>query len=220
MGKKPKTQTKSNRVLLIIDSPKGGQLLAREADALSRDSVRGLFPVQVAERGGKYRMTYDVTGYITLRNYLKSGLRKQHIAKLLSDVFYTLEDLQKRYYHVSAVLLDHDHVYIDPSTKKARFIFVPVHLYRGGTSIREFYIAFAQNTSHSENENAGYLEELAAVVNRGVNLSMYDLEEYIASISENARERPGRARCGKCGALNKTGAALCAVCGETLQRGG
>jgi len=185
LRRKPKIINKNNRVSVLYCTEKGEQLSARETDALSRDLVPGLFPVEITPRGKKTILTFDVTGYIALPSYLKSGLRKQHFAALLADVFYLLKDFQERFFSVSAVLLDHDFVFIDPATKKARFIFIPVQLFTGGTSIREFYMGFVKNTVFSQHENLDYKDELEKILKRGINVSLFDLEEYIISITDN-----------------------------------
>ena len=218
MERKLKVISSNNTTLVTVHSKKGEQLSVREADALSRDLIPWLFPVTITPKGKKFLLAFDVTGYMPLPSYLKSGLRKQHFAALLSDVFYTLRDLHERFFNVSAVILNHNYVFVNPITKKVRFVFVPIQFFSGGTSIREFYSGFAKNTLFSQqNENLEYVDELLTIVNRGINVSLFDLEEYIISISELGKSSSAKRRCKKCSAVNEKDVYYCATCGEQLE---
>ncbi|MDR0852354.1 MAG: hypothetical protein LBN36_07650, partial [Clostridiales Family XIII bacterium] len=91
--KKAKIISKDNKTILRLQTEKGELLSAREAEALTRGRVDGLFPVRIVPKGKFFQFFYDVTGYLTLENYLKSDLRKPHFAALLDNIYRTLDSL-------------------------------------------------------------------------------------------------------------------------------
>lgn len=216
MSSKPKIINKNNQMLVRIQTTKGEQLSAREADALSRDLIQSLFPVKVTLKGKQHQFVFDVAGYMPLPNYLKSGLRKQHFAALLSDAFYTLKDLQNRFFSITSILLSHQFVFIHPVTKKVRFVFVPIQLYDGGVSIREFYLGIAKLTTFSQGENTDYVDEYLSILSHGINVSMFELEEFIQRISADSKTTTAKKRCRKCSALNNKDLQFCSSCGAKM----
>ena len=213
MSRKPKVVSKNNKTIIQIQIAKGEHLTAREADALSRDLIAGLFPAKVTEKGKAFRLVFDVTGYMPLATYLKTELNKQNFASLLSVAVETLNELREKFFDVSAILLNHKFVFLNPTTKKLRFIFVPIQFYTSGTSIRDFYMDFVKNAVFSKNSNTDYIDEYIEILNCGINVSMFDLEEYIRKISVNTKSNISKSRCRKCNAVNDKAAQFCASCG-------
>jgi len=214
--KKPKIITKDNKTVLRLQTEKGELLSAREVEALTRGKVDGLFPVKIEKKGKRILFYYDVTGYITLESYLKSGLRKSTFAALLGEIFYTLQTLQEAFFSSTAMLLALSQVFISPGDKKVHFIFVPVQLYTANVPLRDFYLSVAKSTVFSKDENLEYVDELAGILNRGINLSLFDVEEYIRKISVKSRNEETKIRCKKCNAVNKKASLFCITCGAVF----
>ena len=220
MRRKPKIISKNNQTILRIQTAKGERLSAREADALSRDAVPGLFPATVTPKGKTYQISFDVSGYMSLAHHLKTELHKKDFAAVLANAMGTLRELQEKFFNSSAILLNHNFVFLNPGTKKLRFIFVPVQSYAGERSVRDFYLDFAMNTVFSKSESMDYLEEYQRILNRGINVSMFDLEEFIGKLSEEPKNRAsGKSRCKKCNAVNGRSVQFCAACGASLMGG-
>ena len=216
MGRKLKNVNYDNHNYVQFSSEKGEQLSVREAYALTCNLVPGLLPVIITPKGKKFNLAFDITGYIPLINYLKSGLRKHHFASLLANTYSTLQDFQERYFNVSSVILDHNYVFIDPTSKGVRFLFIPIQLYEGDASIREFYMRFAENTLFSQNENLEFLDEYKSIVSRGINMSFFELEQFISSLNENVKTKAEKRRCNKCNAINDMSMTICVTCGKRL----
>lgn len=215
--KKPRIITEGSRTFLRLHTEKNELLDPRRADMLIQGKVDGLFPVQIVPKGKAYQFLYDVTGYMLLESYLKSGLRRAAFAALLRDVYETLRDLCQAFFSPESMLLSLDKVFLRPGSKKASFIFVPVQQYAGGQSVRDFYLSIAREAVLSPGESTAYVEELIALLKRGVNLSMFDLEEYIRKLSEMPMPDAPKNRCKKCHAVNRSASSFCAFCGAPLQ---
>ena len=214
--KNPKIITKENKTILRVQTEKGESLSAREVDALTGGKAEGLFPVKIIQKGKLFQLFYDVTGYMTLDSYLKSGMRKAVFSALLDDVFNTLQALQASFFSSSAILLSIKQVFVSPGTKKVYFIYVPIQFFNTNVTLRNFYLDIIKNTVFSSGENLEYIDELTRILNRGINLSLFDLGEYIGKISARANARPSKSRCKKCNAVNNRNSGFCALCGSSF----
>ena len=214
--KKLKIITKDNKTVLRMQTEKGELLSAREVEALTVGKVDGLFPVKIENKGKRNQLIYDITGYITLESYLKSGLRKPTFAAILGEIFNTLKTLQDAFFSSSALLLSPSLVFISPGNKKVCFIFVPVQLYTADVTLRDFYLSVAKNTLFSKDENLEYVDELNEILSRGINLSLFDLEEYINKISVKAKTGETKIRCKKCNAVSSKASLFCSSCGSVF----
>ncbi len=215
--KRPRIITEGSRTFLRLHTEKNELLDPRRADILIQGKVDGLIPVQIVPKGKTCLLLYDVTGYMFLESYLKSGLRRAALAALLRDIYETLRDLRQAFFSPESMLLSPDRVFLCPGSRKASFIFVPVQQYEGGQSVRDFYLSIAREAVLSPGESTAYVEELIALLKRGVNLSMFDLEEYIRKLSETPMPDAPKNRCKKCHAVNRSASSFCAFCGAPLQ---
>jgi len=215
--KTPKIISKNNKTILRVQTEKGESLSAREVDALSSGKVDGLFPVKVITKGKLFQLFYDVTGYMSLESYLKSGLRKSTFSALLDNIFNTLQALQTSFFNANAILMSASQVFISPGTKKVCFIFVPIQFFNTNVTLRKFYLDIVKNTAFSSGENLEYVDELTSILNRGINISLFDLGEYIDKISTKTNTRPLKSRCKKCNAVNNRDSLFCASCGSSFE---
>lgn len=214
--KRPRIITEGSRTFLRLHTEKNELLDPRRADILIQGKVDGLIPVQIVPKGKTCLLLYDVTGYMLLESYLKSGLRRAALAALLRDIYETLRDLRQAFFCPESMLLSPDRVFLRPGSRKASFIFVPVQQYAGGQSVRDFYLSIAREAVLSPGESTAYVEELIALLKCGVNLSMFDLEEYIRKLSETPMPDAPKNRCKKCHAVNRSASSFCASCGTPL----
>ena len=182
-------------------------------EALTRSNVDGLVPLKIVSKGKLFQLFYDITGYIPMESYLKSGLRKQHFAALLDNTYFTLQSLQASFFSINAILLSINQVFISPVTKKTGFIFIPIQFYTTDTNLRDFFHAIVKNTTFSQGEKLEYVDELTVILNRGINVSLFDLEEYIHKISERPKVAEAKNRCKKCSAVYDKGTRFCPSCG-------
>ena len=214
--KKTKILTENNRTFLRLQTERNEMLDPREADILTQGKVNGLFPVSVVPKGKTYQLVYDVTGYMFLESYLKSGLRKAAFAALLQEIYGTLRDLREAFFSPESMLLSLDRVFLSPGSKKVSFVFVPVQHYVGEHSMRDFYLAIARETVFSPGESPAYTEELTGLLKRGLNLSLFELEEYIRRLSQAPAPDTPKNRCNACHAVNRRAALFCAFCGAPM----
>ena len=214
--KKPKIITKDNKTFLRIETEKGESLGAREVEVISR-GADGLFSITIVPKGKVFRLFYDITGYITLESYLKSGLRKQAFAELLEDIYNTLQSLNATFLKSNAILLSINRVFVSPGTKRVCFIFIPIQLYNTNVTLRSFYLDIVKSAVFSQGENLEYLDELTKILNRGINVSLFDLSEYIDKISGKSYIRSLKSRCKKCNAINNKDSFFCVSCGVSFK---
>ena len=66
---KYKIINKLGRRKLVINSPKGQQLSENEV-YLINNKLKGMLPIEVEVKGSAFKLLYDITDYVTLRQFL------------------------------------------------------------------------------------------------------------------------------------------------------
>ena len=121
---------------LIICGQKGQQLSDREIYSINCNEISGLLRLEVFVRGSSFKFIYDITGFISLRDYLAAPLDKALFAKLLKSIFITLKTMDSSYFRQQALLMDFNCVMVNPATQYVHFIYVPIQGYDANCSLR------------------------------------------------------------------------------------
>ena len=92
-----KKKTKFGNTQIIIKSTKGQQLNENEVYDINTNKVEGLLHLEVVKQEKYFRLFYNVTGFITLRDYLSIPLDRDRFAKILENI---LQNLQLSLIHI------------------------------------------------------------------------------------------------------------------------
>lgn len=198
---------------LVIQGQKGQQISEREYYAISTGQVPGLLRGELIRKGSTFKLVYNISGYISLREFLINPLNKQSFARLLNNILNNLKALQRAYYNYQFILLDMNAAMVNPTTHQISFVYVPITFYESGTSLKEFLLSIIQRCSFTAGENADYVHEYIRILNRGINFSVFDLEEYIHSLNAADQSRKQIKKCSRCGTLIPPNVNFCSSCG-------
>lgn len=187
---KIKVVNKAGKSQIIIKSLKGQQLNENEVFAINSDKVEGLVPLDVDFKDTTFKLIYDTTGLVTMRNYLKYPLNKEGFAWILQSVLWNLESMEKVFFNQQYLLLDVDMVMVNPRTRQIYFVYVPILFYESGYALRDFLLNIIQCASFQMDEDTGYVQDYLAILNAGKNFSMFDLEQYINKLLGQKAESP------------------------------
>ncbi|MEG2813598.1 MAG: FHA domain-containing protein [Oscillospiraceae bacterium] len=213
---KVKVIKRKKETYIIVKSKKTQQLNMREVEAISKQRIDGLVCLAVKQRKKTFKITYKITEFITLRQYLTNVLDKAHFASLLDDIFSIFTRLQTQYYNNKNVLLDQRYMMVNPKTKKVSFVYVPVQNFENSMTLKEFYLGLANNAVFSPAEDTSFMNEYIRILNDGVNFSSFDLNEFIMELTGKATVKPNEIRCPKCKTITYKTANFCPLCGEIL----
>lgn len=91
---------------LMIKSLKGQQLNEHEIYSINNNEVKGLLRVDVFQKNNSFKLFYNVTGFVSFREFLRTPLTKDTFAKTLQSILDCLLALKKAYFHQQNLLMD------------------------------------------------------------------------------------------------------------------
>ncbi len=214
---KCQTKTKLGITQLIIKSQKGQQLSEREIYAINNNEVKGLLHLDVVQKGSNFQLLYNITGFITFKEYLNRTLDKEAFARILKNILENLKSTQETFINQQMLFLDFEHTLVNPSTEKIYFTCVPIQGIETGTSLREFLLNITQYTSFKKGEDNSYIREYISILNNGINFSVFELEEYINKLTgEKTDSMSNKKECPACHKTIKSGTNYCPYCGSKV----
>lgn len=202
---------------LLVKGVKGQQLSEWEANAINTDEVVGLLHVDAYKKGFAYHLEYDITGYITFQEYLQIPLTQEAFARMLDNILENLKSIEEKHFNQQLILHDMDKIYINPSTQRVFFAYVPLQPFENSGTLQEMLLDIIQYSAFDENEDSEYVSEYISILNRGINFSVFDLEEYVRTLIKTVNgEYDGETvECPRCHAIIPAETVLC-NCGFKL----
>ena len=216
MMNKLKLQKKGGIVLLVVKSRKGQRLDEREIHIINTAGVRGLLSFESLQKKDAFKLIFDLTGYISLREYLKNPFRKENFAKLLQNIFDNLKAMRSVNFRPQKLVLDMDYVMINPSTQELQFVYLPIQALENGTELRSFLLEIIREGSFVADEDREYVREYITILNTGINFSEFELEQYIERLQEKEPDMQ-RIKCPKCKAQVGPEDKFCPICGSPIE---
>ena len=201
---------------LIIKSLKGQQVSENEVYAINANKVPGLLHLDVVQKGSSFKLIYNITGFISLKDFLKIPLNKKLFAQILQNILANLKAVESAYFNQQYLLMDINQVYVNPNTQHIYFIYVPILMFESGTSLREFLLGIIQHGIFTPGEDNSYVRDYITILNSGINFSVFELEEYINKLLGQNTSRIQEVVCPNCKTKLKKGTNYCHVCGAKV----
>lgn len=202
---------------LLVKGVKGQQLSEWEANAINTDEVTGLLHVDAYKKGFAYHLEYDITGYITFQEFLQIPLTQEAFARVLDNILENLKSVEEKHFNQQLILYDMDKIYINPSTQRLFFTYVPLQPYESSGTLQEMLLNIIQYSAFDENEDSEYVSEYISILNSGINFSVFDLEEYVRTLIKtvNGEYIGETVECPRCHSIIPAETVLC-NCGFKL----
>lgn len=213
---KVKVIKKMGLTQIVIKSLKGQQLSEHELYSINNNEVRGLLHLDVMQKGTSFKLTYNVTGFISFREYLANPFTKDSFARMLQNILANLKAMKKMYFHQENVLMDFNRVMVNPATQNIYFIYVPIPGFESGNSLREFLINIIQFCSFAPDEDNSYVRDYILILNNGINFSEFELEEYIKKLLGEKTQDKSQVICPSCHSVMAKGIKYCSACGARV----
>lgn len=202
---------------LIIKSQKGQQLSEREVYSINNNEVSGLLHLDVVSKGASFKLVYNITGFVTFKEYLKKALNKETFARILKNILENLKATQETFINQQMLLLDFEHVLVNPATEYIYFTCVPIQGIETGTPLRDFLLNIIQYSTFVPGEDNSYIREYITILNSGINFSVFELEEYINKLTGRKSHNEGQMKeCPGCHQMVKRGTNYCPYCGTKV----
>lgn len=207
----------SGTAQLIIKGKNGQQINEREVYAINSGQVSGLMRFDVIRKRKSFKLVYDVTGYTTLKGFLKNPLSKDLFARIIDGILSNIREISTVYLNANYVLMDLNRVMINPSTKKVYFVYIPIQSFDTGTDLKSMLKEMISLAIFPSNEDNSYVREFISILNEGINFSIFELEEFIKRIScPKNSEMQNKVICPRCNNVIPVGINYCNQCGAKI----
>lgn len=213
---KIKIKSKLGLSQLIIKSQKGQQISEHEAYAINANKVKGLLHLDVVQKGSSFNLIYNITGFITFKEFLATPLNKESFAKILQNILDNLKSMDEAYFNQHNLLMDFNRVMVNPATQHIYFVYVPIQFFDSGDSLREFLLNIIQHCTFAPGEDNSYVRDYITILNSGINFSVFELEEYINKLLGQKTTRAQDIECPQCKTKLKKGTNYCHACGAKV----
>lgn len=213
---KIKIVSRSGISQLILKSQKGQQLNENEVYAINANKVAGLLHLDVVQKGTSFKLIYNLTGFITLQEYLTTPLNKERFAMILQNILSNLQSLERNFFNQQYLLMDFNRVMVNPATQHIYFIYVPIQYFESGTSLRDFLLNIIQHATFASGEDTSYVRDYITILNNGINFSVFDLEEYISRLLGQPSKELQSIECPQCHTRLAKGTNYCHACGAKV----
>ena len=210
-----KIEQNAGQHFLVIQGQKGQQISEREYYAISTGQVPGLLRGEMIRKGNTFKLVYNISGFISLREFLVNPLNKQSFARLLKNILNNLKALQRAYYNYQFILMDMNAAMVNPTTQQVSFVYVPITFYNSGTDLKNFLLSIIQCCSFVPGENTDYVRDYIRILNNGINFSVFDLEEYVKNLEGNQGSQQAK-KCTRCGTPIPVNVNFCSSCGMKI----
>ena len=217
MKNKCKIISKLGITQLVIKSQKGQQLSEREVYDINGNQNSGLLSLHVVTKGSSFKLIYDITGFITFKEYLKKPLTRESFAHILKNILENLNAVQKLFINQQMLWLDFEHVLVNPATGRIYFTCVPIRDIETETPLRDFLLNIIQYSTFVPGEDNSYIKEYITILNSGINFSVFDLEEYINGLNGKSGQSEKQTKeCPGCRQTIMRGTNYCPHCGAKV----
>lgn len=210
---KIKIANKMGITQLIIKSLKGQQVNENEVYAINSNRVSGLLHLDVLQKGTSFKLVYNITGFVTLADYLRAPLNKQSFANLLQSILANCKAMESSFFNLQYVLMDMNQVFVNPNTQHIYFIYLPIQYFENEVSFREFLLGIIQHGTFAAGEDNSYVRDYITILNSGINFSVFELEEYVNKLLGQNATSIQKVECPNCKAKVKKGTNYCNQCG-------
>lgn len=213
---KSKIVNKKGITQVVYKTEKGQQMNEPELQTL-RSDIPGLLPMQIEFSMKKYKLSYDVTGYIPLKDFLVMPLTSKSLANLLKSVLNTLKTMEKVYLRTENLEFDTDRIYINAMQQSINFVYIPIRFYETEKTLRDFLLDLVQYGSFDKNEDNTYVKEYIKILNDGMTFSVFELEEYVKKLEKNDfQDTNKQVQCVHCKTFLSEKTKFCPICGTKV----
>lgn len=216
---KCKVINKHGNYQFFMRSIKGQNLNDREVFVINGRELDGMIPVEVIKKGATFELIYNLTGLITLKEYLINPLNRESFGRVLQNILEVFRGMQNLFFNQDCLLLDLERVMINTATQRLNFIYIPIQGYHSGGSLRNFLLEIIRVGAFMPTEDSGYVTEYIRILNKGLNFSIFELEEYINGLmTEGGYQAQKSIKCHKCSTDVEIGTNFCPVCGAKIAK--
>lgn len=126
------------------------QITEFQVEMMVNNRIPGVVTLDVREKDSVLRLYYNLSGLVSLANYLKrQKISKVEFLTLLDRLVSTLMEGRRYFLDDTSFTLDENYIYINPKTREVSLIYIPVDFVRDTIqSLQAFIINLVINTAN------------------------------------------------------------------------
>lgn len=179
---KYKIVNRRGRKHIVIKSQKGQNLNLREVEDIQNGVMNYVLPMDVKVKDKNFVLSYEITNYIPLSQYIQALVNKKRYAEMVLQMLAVFRTMTESFYNPQGLVLELDKVMINPHMDKVLFVFVPILYYNCGITMKDFLIQLTYHTTFDSREDTSYVDHALEILQKNMNFSIVELEEYLQSI--------------------------------------
>ncbi len=177
--KSSKIVFKKGVTLFCVKGKANQELNEREVHEINQNGVPGFLGFQVERTGRKFKLIYDLTGLVSLREFLQFNVVSERILKkMLQSMFDSLDIASKLYFNRNLIQFTMDTVLVNPADWQICFIYVPIQPYETVGSLKDILNGIISMASFNPREDTAYIQRFIEILNDGVNFSEFAIKEF------------------------------------------
>ncbi len=157
------------------------QISEREAYAISKDGIDGLLSFDTEYNKSSFSFIYDMSKVISIEEFLLNPISREEFIDIIRQCVSLFKLLERRYISSRMALFSVKYVMVEAAQKKLWLICVPVQGFDSQLPLRGLLSDICAKCTLSDGDGS-IIEECADIVRHGVNMSMFDLEEFIRRV--------------------------------------
>lgn len=218
MGQKNfKIIKQKNEHYILLKSEKGQCLNLSDMEYINNHAINGLLRMQVEQKKHSFTIRYHITGLCSLNEYLRTTtLNKWMFGQLLEHVLAGIREVERQM-DKDKLVTDLKYVMVNSVTREVRFMYLPVQYWDGRADFCAFCrnLVYAQKTNFAQNEDTSYVREFLTITQKGIGLSLVDLEAYVTDLN-GQKDKKEQKRCVFCNRNFPIYQKFCSICGNSL----
>lgn len=179
---------------------------------INGNALAGAIPILYEKKGAAFQLVYNLTGLTVLKEYLKSPFNKETFAFMIRDILEKYEKLQENVFNQQNVLLDLEHVFVNPATREICYIYVPIQFYQNQVNMKGFFLDLVQACTFVASEDNSYVAQYIQVLNSNMNFSFFEFKGFVETLIGQKEH----IQCPKCNISVEVGSIFCPNCGTRL----
>lgn len=182
--KSSKIIMKKGATLFCVKAKRGQELSEREAFEINVNQVPGFLPFDHSRSGGGFTLTYNLSGLLTLREFLQFNvISERMLKKMLGSIFENLEIASKLYFNRNLIKMTADTVMVNPADWRIYFIYVPIQPFETEGNLKDILKCIVTYATFNPREDTDYIQRYIEILNDGVNFSEFAIKEFVNSLS-------------------------------------
>lgn len=149
-------------------------------EMIRNNKVKGLAPFTCIQIDEKMLMKYDITGLISIREYLSGVVGRQKLLDILEKISDVLIEAEEYLLEISSYVFEENYVYVLPKMGQVVMIVLPVA--REMQSQEIFFKKLLLNVQYDQKEDCSYVAGLINFLSGTDHFSVYKFKEQLDAL--------------------------------------